>query len=335
MEALVREHFGPVVGKMPGVVVALVTHGEEHLLALGSIASHSHPRDDCWEIGSITKVFTGMLLAEMVMRGEVRLDDPIGQHLPADVAARLPAFDLQPTLEDLATHYAGFSSIPVPLLVRARGPNPYAKLDERQVFDQLGSKTNRPNRPKFRYSNFGMGLLGHILERAAGQPYANLVRERLLDPLGLAHTGVGGCGAVSETVAGFRKGKPAPPWDFAALAACGAMRSTPSDLVRFAQAMLTPPKGPLGEAIRLASEARRDGAGRDMRVGLGWMTRSTPTGTVLWHNGGTYGASSFIAVDRDRSAAVIALGNSGPRLVPRLDGPSWAMLADLGGVAKN
>lgn len=330
VEALVGEHFGPLIGKMPGAVVAVVSDGEEHLIALGSIASHPHTHDGCWEIGSITKVFTGMLLADLAVRGEVRLDDPIGEHLPDAVARRLPPPDRQPTLHDLATHHAGLPSIPFPLLVRVRGPNPYAKLDEAKVFGQLGSKTKRPNHPKFRYSNFGMGLLGHILERVAGQPYAHLLRERLLDPLGLDHTGVGRCRSGPETVPGFRKGKPTPPWDFGALAACGALRSTPSDLLCFAQAVLAQPTGPLGDAISLAVEPRRDGPGRDMRIGLGWMTRMTPTGPVLWHNGGTYGASSFLAVDRSRSVAVIALGNVGPRLLPRLDGPSWAVLAELG-----
>jgi hypothetical protein len=68
-----------------------------------------------------------------------------------------------------------------------------------------------------------------------------------------------------------------------------------------------------------------------MRIGLGWMIRSRPTGDVVWHNGGTYGASSFFAVDRRRSVAVIALGNLGPGLVPRLDGPCWALLDELVG----
>lgn len=335
MEELVREHFGPVVGKVPGVLVAVVVRGDEHVFALGSIASRRLPRGDCWEIGSITKVFTGMLLADMSLRCEVRLEDPVGLHLPDDVAERLPLLDLQPTLEDLATHHAGLPSVPLSWLIRSRGPDPYAKLSEEMVFDQLGRKTRQPKHTKFRYSNLGMGLLGHILERVAGQPYATLVRERLLDPLGLDHIGVGTCRSGSEMVQGFRKGKPTPPWTFGALAACGAMRSTPADLLSLARSALDPPTGRVGDAMRLAAEARRDGPARDMRIGLGWMTRSGPTRDVIWHNGGTYGASSFFAVDRRRSMAIIALGDVGPRLIPRLDGPSWALLDELGGAGED
>lgn len=330
MDELVRERFGPVAGKVSGVV-AVVAGCDEHVFALGSMGSRPRPREDCWEIGSITKAFTGMLLAEMTLRGEVQLDDPVGLHLPSGVQERLPPLDRQPTLEDLATHHAGFRSIPLSWLIRLRGPDPYARLTAAMVFDALGPKTRRPKRSRFRYSNFGMGLLGHILERVAGQPYGPLVQERVLDPFRLAGTGVGTCASGSGLVQGFRRGKPTPPWTFGALAACGAMRSTPSDLVRLARWVLDPPTGRVGDAMRLAMEARRNGPARDMRIGLGWMIRSRPTGDVVWHNGGTYGASSFFAVDRRRSVAVIALGNLGPGLVPRLDGPCWTLLEELVG----
>lgn len=338
MEQLVRQHFGPVVDKVPGILVAVVADGDEHVFALGSLATQRRPREDCWEIGSVTKVFTGMLLAEMSLRDEVHVEDPIGLHLPDDVAERLPLPDLQPTLEDLATHHAGLSSIPLSMLIRSRGPNPYGKLSEALVFDQLGPKTKRPKRPKFKYTNLGMGLLGHILERVAGQPYATLVRERLLDPLGLDNTGIGTCGVGCEMVQGFRKGKPTPPWTFGALEGCGAMRSTMTDLLSLARSCIEPSSGRVGDAMRVAQEPRRDGPSGEHRIGLGWMIRSdgSPTGAdVVWHNGGTYGASSFFAVNRRRSTAVVALANAGPRLVPRLDSPSWALLDELGGPAED
>ncbi len=331
MEELVERHLGPAIGAVPGITAAVVHHGDEHVFALGTMAARRRTRDACWEIGSITKVFTGMLLAEMSLRGEVRLDDPIGLHLPAEVADRLPLADLQPTLQDLATHHAGFSSLPLSMGAKAvvtRDRDPYSRLSERQVFDHLGSKTRRPKKPSFRYSNFGMGLLGHLLGRVAGQPYSTLLQERLLDPLGLDHTGVGGCGG-GEPVQGHRKGTPTPAWTFGALPGCGALRSTMTDLVSFAHSVLEPSSGRVGEALRLALEPRRDGPARDMSVGLGWMTRTTDRSESRWHNGGTYGTSSFLAVDQERQVAVVALGNAGPRLVPPLDGPCWALLDEL------
>ncbi|MDZ7675355.1 MAG: serine hydrolase domain-containing protein [Acidimicrobiales bacterium] len=210
-------------------------------------------------------MFTGMLLAEMSLRGEVNLEDPIGVHLPSDVAGRLPPPDLQPTLVDLATHHAGLPSVPLSLLIRSRGPDPYAKFSETMVFDQLGRRTRVPKRAKFQYTNLGMGLLGHILERVAGRPFPALLRERLLDPFGL-HGGRH-VRHRSRVAQGFRKGKPTPPWTFGALAASGAMRSTPSDLASFARSALDPPPGLAGNAMKLATETRRDGPAHDMASG--------------------------------------------------------------------
>lgn len=330
MEKIVERHFGPVLSKVPGVVVAMVNGGDEQVFALGTVAARRRPREDQWEIGSITKVFTGTLLAEMSLRGEVRLQDHIGLYLPTEVAERLPLPDLQPTLEDLATHHGGFPSVPAAWLARLwRSDDPYARLSEAMVFDRLGPKTKRPTKPKFRYSNFGMGLLGHLLENVAGQPLKTLMRERLFDPLGLDHTEMGG--DHSDVVPGFRKGKVTPPWTFGALAGCGAMRSTVTDLISFARSVADPSSGRVGKALRLATEPRRDGPARDMRIGLGWLTRTDDEGRALWHNGGTYATSSFFAVDPDCSAAVIALGTAGPGLIPRLDAPSWALFDEIRG----
>lgn len=332
MEQLVERHLRPVIGKVPGVTAAVVDGDDEHVFGLGSMAERSRPRRDCWEIGSITKVFTGMLLAEMVRRGEVGLDDAIGTHLPPAVADRLGEPETQPTLEDLATHHAGLPSIPARwLLGMMRSPDPYARLSEARVFDQLGPRTKRPRKATFSYSNLGMGLLGHLLERTAGQPYATLLRERLLDPLGLDDTGVGTCGPGTEVVVGHRRGKPTPPWTFGAIPACGAVRSTIADMVSFARSVIEPSSGRVGEALLMAMEPRRGAgrAGRDMQVGLGWMTRTDDRGPVVWHNGGTHGTSSFLAVDRERRLGVVLLGNAGPRLVPRLDAPGWAIIDEL------
>ena len=180
-----------------------------------------------------------------------------------------------------------------------------------------------------------MGLLGHLLARAAGRPYEALVEERLLVPLGLTATGVGGCGPGTTPVPGFRKGKPTPPWTFGALAGAGALRSTAADLLAFAGACLDPPPGALGEALALARRPFHRGRLPFAAVGLGWMLRTRdrrrrPT-EVCWHNGGTYGGSSFLAVDVPRRLAVVTLGNAGPGLLAPLDGPSWALLDSLAG----
>lgn len=332
----VPRHFARALRKVPGIVVGVLDAGRAEVTALGSMEEEPDPAGLCWEIGSITKVFTGLLLAEMSVRGEVGLDDPIGRHLPGPAAARLPAPDRQPTLAHLATHTAGLPRLPPVIIRQARGSDdPYARLTEEQVFACLGPKTRRPRRPRSRYSNFGMGLLGHLLARAGGRPYDTLVEERLLAPLGMRATAVGGCGESRDPVPGFRKGRPTPPWTFGALEGAGALRSTAADLLTLARACLDPPAGPLGEALDLARRPFHRGRLPFAAVGLGWMLRTRdrrrrPTETC-WHDGGTYGGSSFLAVDIRRRLAVLALGNAGPRLIPPLDAPAWALFDGLAG----
>lgn len=328
--------FAPVLRKVPGIVVGVLQDDRSEITALGSVAGETDPASLCWEIGSITKVFTGVLLAEMSLRGEVRLDDPIGRYLPDAAASRLPVLERQPTLTHLATHTAGLPRVPWALLRKVKGsPDPYSRLTEDQILACLGPGTRRPRRPRSRYSNFGMGLLGHLLARAAGRSFQALVAERLLTPLGLTATRVGGCGPGTEPVPGFRKGKPTPPWTFGALEGAGALRSTAADLLGFAAACLDPPDGITGEALALARRPFHRGRLPFAAVGLGWMLRTRdrhrqPT-EVCWHNGGTYGGSSFLAVDVPRRLAVVTLGNAGPGLLAPLDGPSWALLDSLAG----
>jgi D-alanyl-D-alanine-carboxypeptidase/D-alanyl-D-alanine-endopeptidase len=329
-------HFARTLRRVPAIVVGVLCRNRIEVTALGSVEQEPEPASLCWEIGSITKVFTGLLFAEMSIRGEVALDDHIGRYLPDPVTARLPAPDLQPTLIHLATHTAGLPRVPWAILRQVKGSDdPYARLTEEQIFACLGPNTSRPRRSRLHYSNYGMGLLGHLLARAAGVPFERLMEERLLAPLGMPATGVGTCGASATPVPGFRKGRPTPPWTFGALGGAGALRSTPADLLTFARACLDPPPGTLGEAFDLARRPFHRGRLPFVAQGLGWMLRLRDRrrrpAEICWHDGGTYGGSAFLAVDVRRRLAVVAVGNAGPRLIPPLDSASWALLEDLAG----
>jgi CubicO group peptidase (beta-lactamase class C family) len=273
-------------------------------------------------------VFTGILLAEMSLRGEVALDDPIGRYVPAEVAAGMPAPERQPNLADLSAHTSGLPRIPLKWLRRLRGTNdPYSHLAERDVWAVLGPGTVRPRRRRPRYSNYGVGLLGHLLSRAAGTSYKELVHERILAPLRLDSTDF----APGGVVPGFRRRTPTPPWTFGALHAAGALRSTAADMIAFAAACIDPPEDTLGEALHLAR--RRIRGGRFRGLGLGWQLRQAPPGrppdATVWHNGGTYGGASFLAVDPDHRIAVAAFGNRGPGLTSPLDRASWKLFDDI------
>ena len=329
----VRRQFNRALRKVPGMVVGVLNDDTFDSVALGTVEDEPDPASLCWEIGSITKVFTGLLLADMSIRGEVGLNDAIGLHLPDHVAERLPGVNRQPTLVDLSTHTAGFPRLPMSIYRRARtSDNPYSQLTEDDVFAYLGAKTKRPSRARSRYSNYGMGLLGHLLARAAGVSYATLIEQRILGPLGMTATKIGSCGDGTITVQGFRKGKPAPAWTFGALEAAGGLRSTVNDLTDFARSCIDPPDGAVGEALRVAGEIFHRSKVPSGNMGLGWMLRSRPgqSQATRWHNGGTFGSSSFLAVDPALGRAVVAFGNAGPGLLPPLDGPAWALFDSFG-----
>jgi serine-type D-Ala-D-Ala carboxypeptidase/endopeptidase len=324
----IGEYFRRPLRKIPGAVVGVMMGGREEVTGLGSLASHAHPGGLRWEIGSITKVFTSLLLADMVGRGEVALEDPIGAYLPLDRIPDLAEPTRQPTLRDLASHTSGLPSIPEGWHRGLKSSeDPYASIAADDIYLALGADSVRPTHPRFRYSNLGAGLLGLLLSNAAGKPYEILVAERVLQTLGMNETGFDG-----EVVQGFRRGKPTPPWSFDAMAPAGAIRSTARDMLKFAAAVIEAPSGAFDRSLRMTIEERFEIRKGKAYVGLGWQIRSDRDGQgeTFWHNGGTYATASFLGVNRDSGVAVVAFGNRGPGpLGSPLDRSSWKLLESL------
>lgn len=306
-------------GLSTGIVVGLLgPDGARRVVAYGSSGS-ARPLDaaSVFEIGSITKTFTGVLLAEMVARGDVRLDDPVATYLPSSVT--VPSRDgRQITLVDLATQSSGLPSLPGNL--RPDDPtNPYADYTPAQMYEFLSAyKLPRAPGAEYEYSNLGTGLLGHALALHAGLSFEELLRQRLLDPLGMTSTGITLTPAMRERLAlGHDEGGAAVPnWDLPTLAGAGALRSTADDMLTYLAANLAADldstNGALAPVLRAAHVRRRAAGGGGMAIGLGWHLRPTPdSGVIVWHNGGTGGYRSFAGYDPARRTAVVVLTNSG------------------------
>jgi D-alanyl-D-alanine-carboxypeptidase/D-alanyl-D-alanine-endopeptidase len=264
-----------------------------------------------FEIGSITKVFTATLLVDMAREGLVALDDPVQRHLPEGV--RMPERGRPITLEDLSSHRSGLPRLPKGLLrlafTRDRR-DPYARIDAPSL--EAALERTRPRREPERraaYSNYGAGLLGHVLARRAGCSYDELVRRRIAAPLGLHDTGTAVDGGRLAT-GHSRLGRPVGHWHFDALAGAGALRSTATDLIGFLRLHAGEPAGPLADAVR-EMQVPRMRRGR-VGFGLGWVI-VPPRGRVpyelLVHDGGTGGFRSFAAVSPQRRVAVVVLAN--------------------------
>ena len=308
-----------------GLVVGCLHSGEQRVVGYGRLRSDAPDPPDgatIFEIGSVTKVFTGLLLADLAEHGIVGLDDPLAGYLPA--AARARTFGGQQiTLGDLASHAGGLRRDPKGTLGRwlRDRRNPYAELSVQELYDSLAqSRLRRRPSERVKYSNLGAGLLGDALARAAGQPYETLVRERICRPLGMVDTLVSPSleQAAQLALGHTRRGRPVPRFQLPALAGAGALRSTATDMLRFLAATLDPASTPLAAQLQRIQQPRHR-MGRRMEVGLGWLIFRPPdqAGPVLWHNGGTNGFRSFVAVAREPNTAVVVLSNTA-RSVDRL-----------------
>jgi CubicO group peptidase (beta-lactamase class C family) len=328
-------------GKNTGIVVGVVrTDGTTDVAAYGSPGPGALPLDgdSVFEIGSITKVFTTLLLADMVARGEASLDEPVAKLLPEHV--RVPQRGgRQITLLDLATHTSGLPRL-MTNISPADPKNPYADYTVDKLYAFLsGLELSRDIGAEFEYSNAGVGLLGHALTRRAGSDFETLVRERILTPLGMQNTGIRATAAMQpHMVRGHGAAhQPVPGWDIGAIPGAGALRSTMRDMLLFAKANLGPPLTPLQKAMQQTHIERRPTSRAESRVGLGWLIRTLADGRrVAWHNGGTGGFRTWIGLDTDRRVAAVVLTNSvhgaddlGLQLVTDLGAAGGSSRADL------
>ena len=299
--------------KAGGLVVATIEpDGSSSMAAYGNPGPDAKPldADSVFEIGSITKVFTAILLAEMADRGEVKLDDPVAKHLRAGV--RVPERNGKViTLIDLSTQSSGLPRLP-DNMKPANPMNPYADYTVEQMFEFLGRyQLTRDIGAEFEYSNLGVGLLGQALAMRAGKTYEALVKERILDPLHMDHTAVTLTPWMQEHLAkGYSAGGMVMPnWDLPALAGAGALRSTINDMLKFARANLDTSGARLPRLMQQTHVVRRS-VGKDMSIGMNWIIRSTNGRDVVWHNGGTGGYRTWLGFDKTRKVAAIVLGNS-------------------------
>jgi serine-type D-Ala-D-Ala carboxypeptidase/endopeptidase len=300
-------------GRAAGIVVGLIeADGSTRILSAGTAGpGRTLGGGSIFEIGSITKVFTGVLLAEMARGGVVSLDEPVARLLPAE--ATVPTRGgRQITLEQLSSQNSGLPRLPGNL--RPTDPlNPYADYTVAQLYEFLAGYT-LPRDPgaHFEYSNLGVGLLGHALALRAGMGYEALLRERVLDPLGMEDTGITLSPDARARAAAPHEvgGDTVPLWDLPTLAGAGALRSTMHDMLRFAGAALHG-HGAVPDAIREAMRPRAPAGGPTVSIGLGWIRLERGGGTIVWHNGGTGGSRSFLGIAPAAGTAVVLLTNSG------------------------
>jgi CubicO group peptidase (beta-lactamase class C family) len=264
------------------------------------------PEKILFEIGSISKVFSALLLAQAVQAGKVRLDSTLSEVMGKKLrfaSEHVAAI----TLEQLATHTSGLPRLPDNLLAGANPADPYAHYD-RRLLDAYLAQATLAHVPPFAsdYSNLGVGLLGDLLVRLQNKSWEQLVIEHIAQPLGMKDTRV--------TLNAEQKRRLAPPyaganraehWRFSALSGCGALYSTAADLMILAQAISKPADSPLKSLIEMIEKPRDAG-----NVGLCLQILNKGGLTSYWHNGGTGGYRSWLSAKPDSNRLVVILINN-------------------------
>jgi len=296
-----------------GMSIAVIKNGITHSYNYGETARGNGKlptSNNLFEIGSITKTFTATLLAWYANAGVLKLTDPITKYLPDSVKINHQLQGI--TLQMLSNHTSGLPRLPDNLAETTKDQlNPYKDYTKANLFSYLRvcSLDNKPGE-KYAYSNLAVGLLGVILEKVSGKSFEQLVKEIICIPLGMRSTVQHvGPSLKPQMVSLYNEdGNPTPAWNFNALAACGSLRSSLNDLIVYAKANMQPTNGRLGKAIQLT---HRQTFNHDVKVALAWHIISVNGTDYIFHNGGTYGSSSFMAFNSTNKLVVVMLSNCG------------------------
>jgi CubicO group peptidase (beta-lactamase class C family) len=295
-----------------GFVVALVDGTGSRIVAYGHARRGNDELvtgDSVFEIGSVTKVFTSLLLADMAEKGEVKLQDPIALYVPDSVKSPRVR-DI--TLLHLSRHTSGLPSWPDNM--RPADPVHYADgYTNALLFDFLnGYKTRRTVGTHHSYSNYGAALLGEVLARRAGTDFESALRSRVFEPLGMESTGFAltpqlrGAHALGHTA----RGRPIPLGSARGMLGSGALHSSANDLARFLEANLGLRPSSLAAAMRATHSTDADRQLPDLPMGLGWFQVKLGETRATWHNGATIGFRAYVGMDLERKRGVVVLANS-------------------------
>ena len=288
--------------KKAAVTVGIIQNGQMSYVVYEENGKILSNKEHIYEIGSITKTFASVLLSKAISENRVSLDDSISRFL------NLPAKNYYPTIRRLLTHVSGYKShynFDFASTNFLNSGNSFYGISERAVLNRIGA-INLENRDySFEYSNFGMAVIGLVLEGIYNEDYTLLMNSYIKDELGLNNTKISdGSGDLSNYWV-WDNGNP--------FIAAGAILSTITDMMCYAQMQIdqTPSyfgfsHGTLAEVNATSSQWAK----LDIRidaVGAGWMIDTV--NNIIWHNGGTGNFNSYLGFDKTKGIAVVVLSN--------------------------
>lgn len=281
-------------------------YGVKSLKTKEAINEHS-----IFEIGSISKTFTGILLADMTLKTKVDLEDPLQKYLPNDITAPTRNGEVI-KLVHMANHTSSLPRMPSNFNP-ANQANPFTDYTEKQLYDFLDNyELSRDIGSEYEYSNYAVGLLGHILASKSGMTYEAMMVDIIAKPLGLSDTRITLTPLMNKSLAmGHSTGVEVESWDWdlPTLAGAGAIRSNTVDMLKYLAANMGKEKSELYPAMQLAQKSSRI-EGAQPIVGLGWHTMVFDDQEIIWHNGGTGGYRTFVGFVKGGNKGVVVLSNS-------------------------
>lgn len=299
-------------GNTRALAIGLLKDGKLYTYGYGETKKGSNTLPDentIFEIGSVSKTFTAILLAGYIVKNKVKLTDPVTKYLPDSVSDNKHLQSI--TLQNLSNHTSGLPRLPDNINASVKDPlNPYAGYTVPMLFTYL--KNYKPGSvpgSKYAYSNLGVGLLGVILEKISGKTYEDMVKSIITQPLQMNRT-VQNLNEEQRTrfvPVHNENGEETKPWDFQSMAAAGSLRSTVHDLLLYAQANLKKNNTNLSKAMQLTQQITFN---NQQKIGLGWHMADLNNKPFYTHSGGTYGSSSFVAYTFSDNSAVVVLSNA-------------------------
>ena len=298
-------------GITPSIVVGVIDNKGPRYYCFGkkSLTDSAVNEHTIYEIGSISKVFTGILLAHQSEAGKVDINDPAQKYLPSTV--QIPKRGgKEITLGNLSDHTSGLPRMPDNFDPKDFS-NPYADYTVEQMYAFLsGYQLPRDVGAEYEYSNLAQGLLGHILALNAGTSYEDLMISTIAGPLGMNETKIVFDENMKKNLAiGHSGGREVSNWDIPTLAGAGGIRSSVYDMLKFLAANIGLTQTPLRSAMDKSHETRHFKAG-EARVGLAWHISKGKSGDVIWHNGGTGGYRTFAGFVKETQKGVVVFTNS-------------------------
>jgi CubicO group peptidase (beta-lactamase class C family) len=294
-----------------GIVVALIDGESVEYFSYGTADLKTERKVDensIFEIGSISKTFTGIMIADEIVKGNMKLSDPISNYL-SDHTKVPTRNDREITIRDVATHSSSLPRMP-DNFKPANLNNPYADYTIEMAYEFIsGVELDRDIGEKYEYSNLALGMLGHILELQYKKDYEAILVDKIANTLGMDNTRVVFTpNMIKHLAKGHENGEEVENWDLPALVGAGGIRSSAVDMVKYVQANMGVIKSPLYDAMQLSHKTAYENEDQKFEIGLTWHFDND--GAIVQHGGATGGYRAFAGFLRGTEKGVVVLTNS-------------------------